>query len=441
MYAVIGAGPMGLATARNLKKYHIPFIGFEIHSDVGGLWDINSPTSTMYGSAHLISSKKMTEFSEFPMAEDVAIYPHHQQMAEYFRSYAQHFDLYRHYEFLTEVISVQPQDGRWLVTTSYAGEQTARLFDGVLIANGTLHEPNRIALPGNFSGELMHACSYKRADIFRDKRVLIIGCGNSGADIAVDAVHQARSVDMSLRRGYYFLPKFLLGKPVDTLGGKIKLPRPLKQRLDAWLIRAVMGRPSDYGLPDPDYRMYESHPVINSLVLHHLGHGDIRPRPAISTVSGNTVTFVDGSQGDYDLILTATGYKLHYPFIDRRHLNWQHGDAPALYLNAFHPDYDNLFVMGMVEATGLGWEGRNEQAEMVALYIHQLSAGKASAGKIRKLKKQQAGRRMDGGYHYLKLERMAYYVSKDEYRSAVLKNIRLLKSDLDQRAPTQAMAS
>lgn len=103
--------------ARNLKKYDIPFIGFEIHRDVGGLWDINSPTSTMYDSAHLISSKKMTEFSEFPMAEEVAIYPHHRQMAEYFRNYARHFDLYRNYEFSTEVISVQPQDGRWSVTT------------------------------------------------------------------------------------------------------------------------------------------------------------------------------------------------------------------------------------------------------------------------------------------------------------------------------------
>jgi cation diffusion facilitator CzcD-associated flavoprotein CzcO len=287
----------------------------------------------------------------------------------------------------------------------------------------------------------MHACSYKSADVFRDKRVLIVGCGNSGADIAVDAVHQARSVDMSVRRGYYFLPKFLFGKPVDTLGGKLKLPRPLKQRLDAWLIRAVMGKPSDYGLPDPDYRMYESHPVINSLVLHHLGHGDIRPRPDISAVSDHTVTFADGSQADYDLILTATGYKLHYPFIERQYLNWQHGDAPSLYLNAFHPDYDNLFVMGMVEATGLGWEGRNEQAEMVALYIHQLKAGKSSAKKMRQRKKDQADRRLDGGYRYLQLERMAYYVSKDEYRRAVIENIRLLRSDLESSVHAQAMAS
>lgn|SRR5690554_803242 len=431
MYAVIGAGPMGLATARNLKRYAIPFIGFEIHSDVGGLWDIESPTSTMYESAHLISSKRMTEFSEFPMAAEVATYPHHRQMAEYFRDYAQHFDLYSHYEFATEVVRVERLVGTWQITTRKGGVETVREFAGVLIANGTLHEPNIIALPGEFSGELMHAAQYKNAEVFRDKRVLVVGCGNSGADITVDAVHQAASVDLSVRRGYYFLPKFLFGKPVDTLGGKIKLPRWLKQRLDALLIRVVMGKPSDYGLPDPDYRMYESHPVINSLVLHHLGHGDIRPRGDIKNVTVKTVTFADGSSADYDLILTATGYKLHYPFIDKKHLNWQGGDAPALYLNCMHPDYDDLFIMGMVEATGLGWQGRYEQAEMVALYLRQLIDGKPSAQNLRQRKKQQANKRLDGGYKYLQLERMAYYVSKDEYRAAVLGNIAELKKDLD----------
>src|SRR5690554_3988119 len=218
----------------------------------------------------------------------------------------------------------------------------------------------------------MHAAQYKNAEVFRDKRVLVVGCGNSGADITVDAVHQAASVDLSVRRGYYFLPKFLFGKPVDTLGGKIKLPRWLKQRLDALLIRMVMGKPSDYGLPDPDYRMYESHPVINSLILHHLGHGDITPRRSIARVEGHTVFFSDGEQGDYDLILMATGYLLDYPFIDRQHLNWpETEDAPRLYLNMFHPEYDNLFLMGMVEATGLGWEGRNQQARLAALYIRE----------------------------------------------------------------------
>ncbi|EKF73725.1 flavin-containing monooxygenase [Alcanivorax hongdengensis A-11-3] len=427
MYAVIGAGPMGLATARNLKKYDIPFVGFELHSDVGGLWDIDNPHSTMYQSAHLISSKTMTEFREFPMADSVATYPHHSELKNYFQDYARQFGLYEHYEFATRVLEVEPDGDGWQVTTECEGVSQKRYFDGVLIANGTLHTPNDVPLPGAFDGELMHANTYCSPDIFRDKRVLIVGCGNSACDIAVDAVHHAASVDLSVRRGYYFLPKFIAGKPTDTIGGKFKLPRGLKQRLDARLIKLIIGSPSDYGLPDPDYRLYESHPVINSLVLHHLGHGDIHARRDIKAVDGKTVTFADGDQQDYDLILMATGYKLDYPFISRAHLNWQDSDAPRLYLNVFHPQYHNLFMMGMVEAAGLGWEGRNEQAEMVALYIRARQQKKACVAGFDQLKKEQASQPVDGGFQYLKLARMAYYVHKDSYRQAVLGHIEQFK--------------
>lgn len=431
MYAVIGAGPMGLATARNLQKYAIPFTGFELNSDVGGLWDIDNPHSTMYESAHLISSRHMTEFAEFPMAKDGAPYPHHSELRSYFRDFAAHFDLYRHYRFNTKVTSLEPNgEGGWWVTSECQGETTRESFKGVLIANGTLNHPNKPELPGQFSGELLHSCDYRSADLFEGKRVLIVGCGNSACDIAVDAVHRARSVDLAVRRGYYFLPKFIGGKPTDTLGGAIKLPRPLKQGLDATLVRMVVGKPSDYGLPDPDYRMYESHPVINSLVLHHIGHGDIQPRRDIQSVNGHTVTFSTGESADYDLILQATGYHLNYPFIDRQHLNWHSGGAPSLYLNIFHPRNDSLFVMGMIEAAGLGWEGRNEQAEMVALYIKQREAGRTSAEHMQETIRQFGGERLDGGYNYLDLERMAYYVHKDSYRKSIAAHIAQLKRDL-----------
>ncbi|GGY60684.1 flavin-containing monooxygenase [Marinobacter zhanjiangensis] len=430
MYAVIGAGPMGLACARNLQKQGIPFTGFELHSDVGGLWDIDNPHSTMYETAHLISSKRMTEFEEFSMKDSVAQYPAHHELKTYFRDFVDHFGLRQHYEFNTRVVSVEPQGDQWQVTTEYDGQQQTRTFDGVMIANGTLHTPNKPPLPGEFTGELMHSADYRSPEVFRDKRVLIIGCGNSGADIAVDAVHHARSVDMSLRRGYYFLPKFLKGKPIDTIGGKLKLPRPVKQRMDAALIRLVMGKPSDFGLPDPDYRMYESHPVINSLILHHLGHGDIRPRRSIDRVEGRTVHYSDGESGEYDLILTATGYLLDYPFIDRKHLNWpEQEDAPRLYLNMMHPDYDNLFMMGMVEATGLGWEGRNQQARLAALYIREQQRDTPAAGALRQKKKERAGERLDGGYNYIKLARMAYYVNKDAYLETLADHIAELDTD------------
>lgn len=435
MYAIIGAGPMGLCTARQLKKHGIDFVGFDLHGDVGGLWDIDNPHSTMYESAHLISSKGTTEFREYPMRAEVATYPHHREMRRYFRDYARQFGLYQHYQFNTRVVQLQRLEQGWQLISERDGERREWRFDGVLIANGTLHTPNTVALPGEFSGELLHSSAYKSAEVFSGKRVLVVGCGNSACDIAVDAVHRAASVDLSVRRGYYFLPKFILGKPTDTFGGAIKLPRRLKQWLDGLMVRAMVGKSSQYGLPDPDYRLYESHPVMNSLVLHHLGHGDIQPRGDIRQVEGNQVTFADGSQGEYDLILMATGYQLNYPFIARDELNWpQRAGAPQLYLNVFHPEHDDLFMMGMVEASGLGWQGRDEQAELVALYIRQLKAGSPAAEAFRQLKRQRAGQRLDGGYQYLDLERMAYYVHKDSYRQAIAQHSEALRRELNEQA-------
>ena len=202
------------------------------------------------------------------------------------------------------------------------------------------------------------------------------------------------------------------------MGGKIRLPNWLKQRVDGTLVRLISGKPSHFGLPDPDYKMYESHPVVNSLFLHHIGHGDITVRPNIERLTDNGACFSDGSQAEYDLILQATGYKLHYPFIDKQHLNWV-GDAPQLYLNVFNPLHPNLYVMGMVEAAGLGWQGRDEQAKLVAnvIYLqqHQQQAADAFFDKV----KAQASQRVDGGMQYLPLERMAYYVHKADYLAAL----------------------
>ncbi len=420
--ALIGAGPSGLAGARCLQKHGIAFQGFEAHTDVGGLWNIHNPRSTVYQSAHLISSKRMTEFSEFPMSERVADYPSHRELLDYFSAFADHFKLREHFRFGTRVLKVVPvsdaPDTLWRVTTEDAsGQQTTADYKGVVVANGTLAEPNMPAFEGRFAGELLHTSAYKHADLFKHKRVLIVGAGNSGCDIAVDAVHQARRVDISVRRGYYFVPKYVFGKPADSVGGKITLPPWLKQKIDSTILKWFTGDPVRFGFPRPTYKMYESHPVVNSLILYHIGHGDVDVRADIARLDGHTVHFKDGSTGDYDLILAATGYKLHYPFLDHALLNWQ-GMAPSLYLNIFAPRFDRLAVLGMVEASGLGWQGRYEQAELVARHFKGLDAGSPAAAA---LKAAKAGPPPDlsGGYKYLRLERMAYYVNKDAYRKAV----------------------
>lgn len=423
-WAVIGAGPAGLAAARNLQRFDIPFVGFESHDDVGGLWDINSATSTMYESAHLISSKRMTEFKEFPMRDQIADYPHHSKLREYFRDFAETFGIHDHYQFGATVQKVEPmEDGAyWQLTFQQDDKVYTENYAGVLIANGTLHEPNVPTFKGNFDGQIMHSSEYKSADVFAGKRVLVIGAGNSGCDIAVDAIHRAKHVDMSVRRGYHFVPKYVFGKPADAIGGKVDLPFKLKQKLDGVLLKQFTGDPTRFGFPAPDHQLYESHPIVNSLILHHLGHGDIHIKADVDHFDGSQVVFKDESSEVYDIILLATGYKLHYPFIDTAQLNWK-GAAPHMYLNCFHPNYNNLFLMGMVEAAGLGWEGRYEQAEMVARFI--ASQGTKKAKKFEKVKAEPF-QSMSGGVKYIALDRMAYYVHKQTYRNQVKKHIKQL---------------
>ena len=418
---MIGAGPSGLAGARNLQRFGIPWTGFELGDDVGGLWNIDAPRSTVYESAHLISSRTTTQFAEFPMQDDVADYPSHRELFGYFSDFADHYGLRDGFSFGTEVERIEPTDGHWEVTAN--GRTTTHA--GVLVANGTLSEPNVPAFAGTFDGTVLHTSDYKSASVFAGKRVLVIGAGNSGCDIAVDAVHHAASVDLSVRRGYHFVPKYLFGKPSDTLNQGRPLPPRIKQAIDSRVLRMFTGDPTRFGFPEPDHKIYESHPIVNTLVLHHLGHGDIHVRQDVDRLDGSGVRFVDGSRSDYDLVVLATGYTLHYPFVDRELLDWT-GMAPDLYLNVFSRRDPNLFVLGMIEASGIGWQGRYEQAELVARVItaREQAPKRAAAfdGRVHGPPPD-----LSGGYHYLGLERMAYYVNKDAYRSAVRREIERLE--------------
>ncbi|WP_217183319.1 NAD(P)/FAD-dependent oxidoreductase [Streptomyces sp. AC495_CC817] len=424
-YAVIGAGPSGLAAARALNRRGLRVEGYEASHDVGGLWDISNPRSTMYESAHLISSRTTTEFAEFPMRTDVD-YPGHRVLREYFRDYAAEFGLTELFLFRTRVTRLEPRDGGWDLTSSGPeGEQTRR-YSGVVLANGTLAEPHVPTFAGDFAGEVLHTSAYKSAEQLTGRRVLLIGAGNSGCDIAVDAVHHAASVDMSVRRGYYFVPRYLFGKPSDTLNQGRPLPARIKQAVDSRVLKAFTGDPVRFGFPRPDYRIYESHPIVNTLILHHLGQGDLRIRADVERFDGQTVRFRDGTSGDYDLVLLATGYTLDYPFVDRSHLHWR-GASPRLFLNMFPASFNGLYVMGMIEASGIGWQGRYEQADLLATYLDAVEREPARAARFRERVTGRAWPDLTGGYRYLGLDRMAYYVNKDAYRGAVRAEKRALE--------------
>jgi hypothetical protein len=242
----------------------------------------------------------------------------------------------------------------------------------------------------------MHSADYRLPDVLRGRRVLVIGCGNSGADIAVDSAQYGEATFLSMRRGYHCIPKYVLGRPADQTGllmKKLRLPLFLRRLLATTGIRLTQGSYRDIGLPEPDHALWETHPLVNSLLPYYVRHGTIAPKPDVAELEGPRVRFADGSREEIDLIVYATGYELTFPFIDQQHLNWKEG-RPHLYLHVFHPERDDLFVVGMIQPDGGVFGLFHWQARAIAAFLAGLESGTSAARKFRRRKAKTATDRL-----------------------------------------------
>lgn len=424
-YAIIGAGPAGLATAKTFRQHGLAVEIFEREDDVGGNWYFGRPASSVCHSTHMISSKRMSQFADFSMPKEYPPYPNHRQALAYLRDYARHFGLYDVTRFQTTVERVElasPANGnaeRWRIR--FAGGEE-REFAGVVIASGHHHDPLWPEFKGEFSGQIMHAKDYKTPEQIRGKRVLVIGGGNSGCDLAVEAAAHGSAAFLSLRRGYHFLPKFLFGGPLDA-GGELfqkwRVPVWLQQRITAWLVSIAVGRPERYGLPKPDHRLFETHPIVNSQLLYAVGHGHVQVRPAVESLAGNKVRFTDGREEKIDVVVCATGYKTTFPFVDSSLLMTADG-GPGLFLNAFHPEHDRLFVAGLIQPNGAIWPLVDWQAKLMTAFIRTQTNDAAKADWFRNLK-SRGHDDLGGGLHYDRSPRHRLEVEFFAYRERLKK--------------------
>ncbi len=342
---VLGAGPTGLAMAKALGEAGIPYRQVEATDAVGGNW-----AHGVYETAHIISSRRTTEFDDYPMPASYPDFPSARQMHDYLRAYADQFRLPEHIRFRTEVTAVSPAGERWDVRMR---DGTVERYKGVVVCNG--HHWAKVYPPwaAAFGGEVLHSKDYKRPEQLRDKRVLVIGGGNSGCDLASEAARVAASADWSLRRGYWFLPKTMLGQPTAELMLPW-MPVPVQRVMLRALVRVVVGRYGDYGLPEPDHALFETHPSISTEVLHYLKHGRVRPRPDVASVDGRAVTFADGTRGEYDLVALGTGFDVAFPFLAEGTVPVV-GKVPQLYAGMVRPEHRHLWVMGAYQARyGIG---------------------------------------------------------------------------------------
>ena len=376
----------------------------------------------MYDAAHFISSKTQSGFPGFPMPDTYPDYPRHDQILAYIRSYADHHGLTGRVQTGTRVEHARPRegDGGWDVLCS---DGTRREWSALVVATGVTWFPNRPTVPGTFDGEQMHAREFRSAEIFRGRRVLIVGGGNSGADIACEAARHADAAFLSLRRGYHFVPKYLFGVPADVFAHSgPSLPPWLEEKVFGALLRyLIVGDLRRFGLPAPDHPILRSHPIMNTQVLHYLGHGDLTCVRDVRALQGRAVEFVDGRRVPIDLIVWATGYQRRFPFLEES----GEGGKLDLYLECCHRRHRDLFLMGLFETDGAAYELFGLQAQIIAAY---LEARERRPEVARRFDAARATERPDlhGGRRYLDSQRHAYYVRSAVYQKALQRALREL---------------
>lgn len=373
--AVIGAGPSGIAAVKNLQEQGLRQVTvFEKNNQIGGNWvyDEHNEHSSVYETTHIISSKRWSCFDDFPMPDDYSDYPSHTQLLSYFNNYVRHFNLSQYIKLNTTVLRAsQTEHHKWHLVFQDEQGVHEEFYDYLLVANGHHWDPYSPRYPGEFTGELIHSHQYKKAAPFKEKRVLVVGGGNSACDIAVETSRVSASTSISMRRGCHIFPKFIFGKPTDVAVAKTKwMPPGLRQKLIHVVMRVLQGRYAKYHLMKPDCGPLEIHPTVNSELLYYIRHGKVHTRTGIEKFEGKTVYFTNGASAEYDTVILATGYNISFPFFENEpRLDFSNSTQVPLYRKMMHPDFETLYFIGLCQPQGCIWPLSDYQSKVVARII------------------------------------------------------------------------
>ncbi len=378
---IIGAGSSGIAAAKVLKDYGIAYDCFEKGSQIGGNWRYGNDNgmSSAYWSLHINTSREKMAYSDFPMPSHYPDFPHHTQIIAYFEDYVRHFGCKDHIQFNTEVTHIEPQeDGSYMVRTD---QGQVFNYAAILVANGHHWKPRypQPDFPGKFKGEVMHSHFYKTPDLFRpDKNVLIVGIGNSALDIASEAARHTRGkVTLSTRSGAHIIPKYIFGKPLDQFGNPesaSEWPLYWQQAIYQLILRLSRGKQETYGVPTPKRPVFSEHPSVSQDFLSLAGHGRIQVKPNIKKLKADYVQFQDGSEAPVDILIYATGYEVSFPFLGPEEFpefQIEENNNLQLYQRVVHPDYPNLYFIGLCQPLG----AIMPLAELQSIWVAKLLRG------------------------------------------------------------------
>ncbi|XP_059157696.1 flavin-containing monooxygenase 5-like isoform X2 [Physella acuta] len=370
--AIIGAGASGLTAIKTCLDEGLTPVCFERTEHIGGLWRYTDETvdgqACVMKSTVINTSKEMMSYSDFPIPEKYPVFMHNTQVYEYFKLYAQKFDLEKYINFSTEILLVTRADnfsatGKWEVkySSTKTKEEKSEIFDGVLVCSGHHADKYVPTFPGlsKFKGQVVHTHDYRKPDGYDDKRVLIIGFGNSGGDVAVELSRKASQVFLSTRRGTWILNRVAdQGYPVDMLFSR----RPLMKLVEMFpgLISKYQERKinqkidhSLYSLR-PEHGIFQQHPFVNDDMPNRIICGSIKIKADVKCFTETGVEFVDGtSEDNIDVVLLATGYTFGFPFIDKEVIEVK-DNRVQLYKQMYPPELEkkSLAIIGCFQPLG-----------------------------------------------------------------------------------------
>ena len=336
---VIGAGWSGLLACKYALEEGLSVATLERRENIGGVWFYSDDPglSTVMKSTECTSSSTVTEMSDFPMPESMGLFPHHRDVIRYLHSYASKFGLHRHIKLSVEVQEVQKVDEQWRVRCTNGDEYVSKFL---VVATGVMQKANReledTVLKG-FAGRIHHAQEIKEPlEELRDKRLLVVGGGETGSDLCMEWYNHARFIYWSIPRGQHFFRKraklLPWGRPqaLDKASSRaMKLIAPFYHSKPglSWVCKyTTQGSLLAYqghGIPEwkNDARFFRFFINKNGKVLDLVDYNHLVPKGGILSCSGNTVNFADSTTQEFDLIIMSTGYKTEYPFLPSRYAN------------------------------------------------------------------------------------------------------------------------
>lgn len=383
----------------------------------------------MFKSAVINVSKEMMAFSDFPPPRHYATYAPHRQVLEYFKLYAENFGLHEFIRFNTSVEKVEQADdyeetGRWTVIfrKETTNDVKTEIFDGVMVCTGHHTFPHMPIFYGKsqFRGRIMHSHSYRDSTEFADKTVLVVGLGNSGADIAVDLCKHAKQVYLSSRRGAWVISrKFLCGIPADAFANT-RLLFSLPKSFLKWAFQFFANLHFNHGLfgLKPEHRGLETHPTISDDLPVRMLSAQVILKPNVQHFTETGVILDNNECIEVDYVIFATGYDFKFPFIDDRVISVDKNKV-FLYKYMFPPHlpYPTLAIIGLVQVIGAVMP----VSEMQCRWFTRLLKGKNTLP-LRELMEEDIEQKRKGS-RYIKTQRHTIQSFYIEYMDELAQEI------------------